>query len=377
VTTTASSTPGRSSEAEYDDPNGYVLEGQRLGKVYSSRRFSRPGKTASGVRAVSDVSVALRTGETLGLVGESGCGKTTTARMLLDLETPTTGDVLFRGRPIRDLTRQEYRSYRLGVQGVFQDPTSALSPRRRIQEIVSEPMLAAKTLRKKDATGRVEELLRQVGLPSTVAGAFPHELSGGMRQRVAVAQALSTNPAVIILDEPVSALDVSIRAQIMNLLKEIQSVYHVGYVLIAHDLATVKFLSDRVVAMYMGSIAESGPTNSLFKRAYHPYSLALLSAAAPIEPTGRQTGILLEGDPAPPADDEVGCPFSKRCWFRTSLGEPTRCETETPLLRPALGDSEHRVACHFVAEIEQDANRAEVLSSLSMPGDGPFEDTAP
>ena len=333
-------------------------------------RGSWPWSKSRGVvKAVDGVSFDLAEQETLAIVGESGCGKTTTARLILQLGEPTSGDVLFQGGGIWQLDRSAQRTYRRSVQAVFQDPSSALSPRRRVKKIVTEPLITIEGLRGGDAQGRIADLLAPVGLTPDVADRFPHQLSGGMKQRVAIAQALATRPSVIVLDEPVSALDVSTSAEILNLLKRIQADFGVSYVLITHNLATVRYLAHQVAAMYLGQIVEKGGNSEIFHNAIHPYTLALVSASLPREEAepGRER-IILEGDIPSPVNPPRGCRFHTRCWLAQSLGNPDRCRTEVPQLQPVSGT--HRAACHFPAEAAASPQRKALLASLAGAQDG-------
>ena len=293
------------------------------------------------VKAVDGISFDITPGETVSIVGESGCGKTTTSKMILLLEKPTSGRILFEGKDINDLQGDELKWYRKSVQAVFQDPSSSLSPRMRIRSIVAEPIRANLKIGRREQWKRVDELLLAVGLDPSVAKNFPHELSGGMRQRLAVARALALHPSLIILDEPVSALDVSIRAQIMNLLKDLQDQYGIAYLLVAHNLATVRYLSHRVVAMYAGQIVEQGDSVEVFSNPAHPYTQALISAATPIRPGEDQESIVLSGEVPSPINPPLGCRFHPRCRFAIE-----RCKREVPLLQEQAPG--HLAACHLL-----------------------------
>ena len=292
------------------------------------------------LRAVDGISFTLNARETLSLVGESGSGKTTTAKLVLGLERPTAGTVEFHGRNIHALTGRDTRDFRVAVQAVFQDPWSSLNPRLRIGEIVAEPLIINQALRGKRLQTRVDELLVAVGLGTDQSAKYPHELSGGMRQRVSVARALALNPPLIVLDEPVSALDVSIRAQIMNLLKDLQEQQQIAYFLIAHDLATVRYLSHRVAVMYLGQIVEIGDSEALFARPLHPYTQALISASLPVAPGQADEALVLSDDIPSPIAPPSGCRFHTRCPFAFD-----RCSKDVPVLKPYAAD--HLAACHL------------------------------
>jgi oligopeptide/dipeptide ABC transporter ATP-binding protein len=290
------------------------------------------------IRAVDGVSFALYPSETFSLVGESGCGKTTTAKMVLRLETPTAGSILFEGNDIERLRPEELKLYRSSVQAVFQDPWSSLDPRMRAGAIIAEPLVVNHKPPRKVIEERIADLLRQVGLHPQHAYLYPHQFSGGQRQRVAIARALSINPRLIVLDEPVSALDVSIRAQILNLLKDLQDRLGFSYLIIAHNLATVRYMSHRVAVMYFGKIVETAPTQRLFSRPLHPYTRALISAALDSRPDNEQEKIVLPGEVPSPMNPPPGCAFHPRC----SSASP-RCSETTPVLKEL--ESGHWVAC--------------------------------
>ncbi len=290
-------------------------------------RKSRWGRPTGQVRAVNDVSLAVHKGETLGVVGESGCGKTTLGRLILRLIEPTAGQVHFAGVDISRLSGGPMRAIRRQMQVVFQDPYSSLNPRLTVHKIIAQGITTHHLARGKEVGARVAQLLEMVGLPAVAAHRYPHEFSGGQRQRIGIARALAVEPRFIVADEPVSALDVSVQAQIVNLLQDIQADMGLTYMFIAHDLSVVRHISDRVAVMYLGKIVELAPKAALYDTPLHPYTQALLSAAPVPNPQKRRTRILLDGDAPNPTAIPTGCPFHPRCAERQA-----QCETTIPQL---------------------------------------------
>jgi oligopeptide transport system ATP-binding protein len=316
-----------------------LLAVKDLKKYFPVKRGLWFGERAD-VRAVDGVSFAINRGETLGLVGESGCGKSTTARLILRLLEPTAGEVYFGKTAVFTATREEMRELRRKMQIVFQDPYSSLDPRMSVKEIVGEGLAIHRLARGKAKTDRVVELLEMVGLGREHLGRYPHEFSGGQRQRIGIARALAVDPELLIADEPVSALDVSIQAQVINLFEDLQRQLGLTYLFIAHDLRVVKHISDRVAVMYLGQIVELAESDELYRNPLHPYTQALLSAIPVTDPKTKRQRIILEGDPPSPIQVPGGCRFHPRCPKRFD-----RCDMEAPTLREV--SPRHWVSCHL------------------------------
>ena len=315
-----------------------LLEARGLTKHFQvGRRLLGGGGEV--VRAVDDIAFAIEPGRTLGVVGESGCGKTTTAKMVLRLEKPTTGQILFEGHDVAGLEGDGLQRYRKSVQAVFQDPFASLNPRMRVDSIIAEPLVTHERLDDAAVAARVARLLDVVGLPARSKDLFPHEFSGGQRQRIAIARALALSPRLVVLDEPVSALDVSIRAQILNLLRDLQKDLGLAYLFIAHDLAAVAHMSHVIAVMYLGRIVEMGAAARVASSPQHPYTQALFAAALPAHPDEQREEIVLAGEVPSPVNPPAGCHFHPRC-----PKVMARCSREEPRLKPSHG---REIACHL------------------------------
>ncbi|MBN2074150.1 MAG: ATP-binding cassette domain-containing protein [Dehalococcoidales bacterium] len=319
-----------------------LIEGKNLKKYYPVKKGLLQ-RTIGNVRAIDGVSFTVEKGKSLSLVGESGAGKTTVAKMVLLLEKLTSGSILFKGEDIYGFSHSRLKTtYRPSVQSVQQNPWSSMNPRMRVRDIIAEPLVVNTKLTKNDTRNRIMELLEQVGLSSNQAEYYPHEFSGGQRQRIAVARALALNPDLVVLDEPVSALDVSIRAQIMNLLKELQQQHNLSYLVIAHNLATVRFMSHDIAIMYLGQIVEYGDTETVLQYPLHPYTQALISASTLTLPEDREEGfepIILSGEMPSPLNPPDGCRFHTRCPVAMDI-----CKTEIPEFKEV---SNRFVSCHL------------------------------
>ncbi|MYL53956.1 dipeptide ABC transporter ATP-binding protein [Pontibacillus yanchengensis] len=321
-----------------------LLEVKNLKKHFPIKKGAILPKQVGAVKAVDGVSFHVRKGETLGLVGESGCGKSTAGRSILNLIKPTEGEVVYKGEDISHYKGEQLRQLRKEIQIIFQDPYASLNPRMTVEQIIEEPMRAFK-VPASERKPKVEKLLNVVGLSPYHKHRYPHQFSGGQRQRIGIARALALDPELIICDEPVSALDVSIQAQVVNLMEDLQKEFDLTYIFIAHDLSVVHHISDRVAVMYLGEIVEVGEVDELYKNPKHPYTQALLSAIPEANPHKKRDRIMLEGDLPSPSDPPQGCKFHTRCPFAEE-----QCKVEHPKLKD-VSTRDHQAACHLVNEV--------------------------
>ncbi len=310
------------------------------------------------VYAVDGVDFDVKAGETFSVVGESGCGKTTLGRSILRLIEPTAGTIIFAGRDITHIGADELRPLRRKMQIIFQDPFGSLNPRMPISDIIGEGLLAQGMKDRKARDTKVEDSLELVGLRREYTRRYPHEFSGGQRQRIGIARALALGPDIVVCDEPVSALDVSIQSQVLNLLLDLRRDLNLTYIFISHNLSVIQYFSDRVAVMYLGKVVEIGDVASLYRDPRHPYTVALLSAIPDADPRRRKKRLVLKGDVPSPAAPPSGCRFHTRCWLREKLGNPERCSTEEPQLRDLGG--EHQTACHYAEQISTETVAAAV-----------------
>jgi peptide/nickel transport system ATP-binding protein len=344
--------------------DGNLLELRDLKVYFPIKSGVLMDRHVGDVKAVDGVSFDVKRGETLGLVGESGCGKSTVGRAILRLYKPTGGSIVFDGQDITNLSENELRPLRRRMQMVFQDPYASLNPRHSIGRIVGEPLRTHGLAGRRDAAARVRELLVTVGLPADAATRYPHEFSGGQRQRIGLARALAVNPDFVVADEPVSALDVSIQAQIINLLERLQEEFELTYLFIAHDLAVVRHISDRIAVMYLGTVVEVSPAEALYDEPLHPYTISLLSAVPIPDPVveRQREAILLAGDVPSPANPPPACRFHTRCPYV----QQTRCREEVPRLRKLA--SGHEVACHWAEDIREGRLKPHEVEPVFDPG---------
>jgi oligopeptide/dipeptide ABC transporter ATP-binding protein len=326
--------------------NGAIIELEHVSKQFPVRQ----GVFAGGggrVHAVEDVSLTVKKGETLGIVGESGCGKSTTARLMLRLLDATSGTIRFEGQDISHLSNRRLRPLRREMQMIFQDPYASLNPRKTVEQIIGQPFAVHKVTSSREAKLRVRELLDVVGLSREHASRYPHEFSGGQRQRIGIARALALNPKLIVCDEPVSALDVSVQAQILNLLRSLQDEFNLTYVFISHDLSVMRQICSRIAVMYLGRVVELAESERIFEQPRHPYTAVLISAVPRLSADGAtRERIVVGGDVPSPIDPPSGCVFHPRC----PRARPGHCDTVEPVLEPTPGEASHIAACHYPLE---------------------------
>ncbi|GIF73432.1 ABC transporter ATP-binding protein [Asanoa siamensis] len=331
-------------------PSELVLDARDLHKTFHT---GRSGLRRARVSAVDGVSLQLHAGESLGIVGESGCGKSTLARMLVGLESPDSGSIVINGKDVTKVRGRDRRLMRAEVQMVFQDPYTSLDPRMTVLELIGEPLVVHKRVTgAAERRSRVAELLSLVNLAPELMHRYPHQFSGGQRQRIGIARALALEPRVLVCDEPVSALDMSVQAQVVNLLRDLQQRMGIALLFIAHDLSVVRHVADRTAVMYLGRLGEVGDTDVVYDSPAHPYTQALLSASPVVDRSRRRLAnrITLAGDPPSPSDPPSGCRFHTRCRFKQD-----RCASETPVLRSLSDSKERTVACHFAEEVREGA----------------------
>jgi oligopeptide/dipeptide ABC transporter ATP-binding protein len=349
------SAPTAGPEKRIDDESLVRIEGLR---TYYPIRAGILRRIVGNVQAVDGVTFDIKKGEVFGLVGESGCGKTTLGRTLLRLEAPTEGKAWYGGQEIFGLRGRDLKKLRRKMQVIFQDPVGSLNPRMPVSDIIGEGLLAQADAKNQWGTRRIRDkrvgdYLDVVGLRRDYARRYPHEFSGGQRQRIGIARALALDPEFIFADEPVSALDVSIQSQILNLLIDLREQFDLTYLFVAHNLSVIQYLSDRVGVMYLGKMVELAPVDVLYREPRHPYTVALLSAVPEPDPRARKPRVVLRGDVPSPAAPPSGCRFHTRCWLREQLNRPIECETIDPEFREIAGG--HRVACHFAERVDQES----------------------